>query len=162
MEAVTVEIQRLIREEIAIFRRLLILAEDKRKLLLEKFSTDLLAIVTDEEKQAQRLVELQDARRALLERALPGNPDADLGALIDRMPDTDARAGLWMLVTERNDLVDQIRAINERNQKLLEQALELTRYSIQLLAKPQTATYQRPGQRPATGLPGPSVIDRKA
>jgi len=161
--AVVDELQQLIREELAVYRRLLILAEDKRKLLLERFSTDLLAIVADEEKQVERLSQLADRRRELTERICPKEPDITLEQLVERMPDVESRSGLWMLVTERNDVVDKIRELNERNQKLLEQALELTRYSIQLLTKPQqAATYARPGQTKATpGATTPTLLDRK-
>ena len=51
-----------------------------------------------------------------------------------------------MLVDQLREVTGQIRAVNEENRKLLEQALELTQYSIKLFTRlPESPTYNRPG-----------------
>jgi len=55
-------LKQILSEELEIYRRLLELSERKKKLLLEKFSTDLIDIVSEEEKLSARLSELGSAR----------------------------------------------------------------------------------------------------
>ncbi|HOY67946.1 MAG TPA: flagellar protein FlgN [Candidatus Ozemobacteraceae bacterium] len=156
-------LKQILGEELEIYRRLLDLSERKKKLLLEKFSTDLLQIVTEEEKCSARLGELSTTRADCL-TALTGRSTLKLEEALDFINDANLKSDLWMLGTQLREILDQIRTINEDNRQLLEQALELTQYSLKLLtAPPKDVTYRPPGLSGKTGPQGPSVlIDRKA
>jgi len=155
-------LRQILSEELEIYRQLLGLSERKKKLLLEKFSTDLLQIVSEEEKYSTRLAELGSSRADCL-TALSGRTSLTLEEALDFINDANLKSDLWMLGTQLKETLEQIRTINEENRRLLEQALELTQYSLKLLtAPPKEATYRPPGLSGKPGPQGPSVlIDRK-
>ncbi len=156
------KLQEILDEELVIYRRLLELSKGKRKLLLEKFSTDLTKIVGDEEKLVQRLVELEENRLGVLFE-ITGKTDGTLDQAIEKVADPNEKSDFWMLGTTLKDVLAEIKTINEGNQKLLEQALELTQYSIKLITTaPREVTYKPPGAASKARPPGPSLIDRKA
>jgi len=146
--------------ELTVYRELLALSERKQKLLLEKFSVELQAIVGEEETCIQRLATLEDGRRQALV-ALTGSPDASLDSLQAKLPPRDFQR-VSELAAQLKQVLASIKDINERNQHLLEQALELTHYSLKLITTPpKEVVYRAPGsQRPLSGLP-PSLLDRK-
>ena len=151
-------------EELALYRELLVLSKKKKKLLLERFSTDFLQIVGEEEKRVQRLAELEESRTALI-TGLVGKPDANLEQAIEAVESTSDKSDLWMIGTQLKDVTGEIRTINEENQKLLEEALELTQYTLKLITTPpREVTYRPPGKanKPVSGGTPPSLIDRKA
>jgi flagellar biosynthesis/type III secretory pathway chaperone len=155
------QLKQVLRQELAVSQKLLELSQRKRKLLLEKFSTELMTIVSEEERLVQHLMNLEDDRRAATAE-VAGDAALTLEQLLERIEPADAKSDLWMLGTQLRDLGGQIRAINEENQKLLEQALELTQYTIKLITSiPGGATYGPAGPtRPKQ--PISALIDRKA
>lgn len=156
-------LKQVLSEELAIYHRLLDLSERKKKLLLEKFSTDLLDIVSEEEKLSAQLSELGTVRADCL-TALSGRTAITLEEVLDLIGDANLKSDLWMLGTQLKETLERIRSINEENRRLLEQALELTQYTLKLItAPPKEVTYRPPGQAGTQGPPRPSVlIDRKA
>jgi len=156
-------LKQILNEELEIYRRLLELSERKKKLLLEKFSTDLIDIVSEEEKLSARLSELGSARADCL-TAIAGQAAVKLEEVLDLIDDANLKSDLWMLGTQLKETLEKIRAINEDNQRLLEQALELTQYTLKLItAPPKEVTYRPPGQQGTQPPQRPSVlIDRKA
>ena len=148
-------------EELAVYGQLLALSKKKEKTLLEKFSSELLQIVGEEEKLVRRLGEIEQSRRKCVEE-ITGSAESSLEELSEKIADTTLKSDIWMIGTRLKDLIGEIREINERNQRLLEQALELTQYSLSLLIRPQKeVTYSAPG-KPRHAPTGPSLIDRKA
>lgn len=155
------ELKEILSEELTIYQKLRSFARDKKKLLLEKFSTDLQTIVTQEEILVQRLIDLEQLRRDLVAK-IAGSTDASLDAAIEKVADADSKSDLWLLGSQLRDLMTEIKLINDENQKLLEQALELTQYSIKLITRvPEDVTYG-PGGKQSPKRPGSVLIDRKA
>jgi flagellar biosynthesis/type III secretory pathway chaperone len=158
---VCVTIKRILTGELDVYRRLLELAQRKKKLLLEKFSTELQTIVSEEEECVIRLGDLAVERRAAI-AGLIGRDDASLNEVIDHLEDASFKSDLWMLSQQLRDIAAEIRRLNEENQRLLEQALELTQYTIKLMTQvPADVTYKAPGtdkNKPAVS----ALFDRKA
>lgn len=155
------ELKAILGEELVIYQKLLSFARDKKKLLLERFSTDLQTIVTQEEHLVQRLIDLEQLRRDLVSK-IAGSSDANLDAAVEKISEADSKSDLWLLGNQLRDVMTEIKAINDENQKLLEQALELTQYSIKLITRvPDDITYG-PGGKQSPKRPGSVLIDRKA
>lgn len=150
-------------EELSVYRQLLALADRKKKLLLEKFSTDLLDIVTQEENLIAAIAHFEDTRREIVSQ-LKGNPDLALEDLLSTLPAGPARDGIAAVGRDLKDVLGKINDINQGNQKLLEQALELTHYSIKLITQPpKDVVYRKPGTQTTQPVNRPSIlIDRKA
>jgi flagellar biosynthesis/type III secretory pathway chaperone len=156
------QIKSFLSEELAVYGQLLGLSKKKEKTLLEKFSSELMQIVGEEEKLVRRLAEIEQNRQGCVEE-ITGSRESTMDELCEQISDTTAKSDIWMMGTRLKDVIQEIREINERNQRLLEQALELTQYSISLLTRPaKEVTYSAPGKPRTSAVPGPSLIDRKA
>lgn len=156
-----VELREILGEELSIYQKLSQHARDKRKLLLEKFSTDLQTIVTQEEILVQRLIDLEPRRRECVS-AIAGTPDANLDTAVEKISEADGKSDVWMIGSQLRDVVNDIKTVNEENQRLIEQALELTQYSVRLITRaPADVTYGPSGKKPGQRV-GPAIIDRKA
>ncbi|MBU1109305.1 MAG: flagellar protein FlgN [Candidatus Riflebacteria bacterium] len=161
MKQAVEELKAILGEELSIYQKLLSFARNKKKLLLEKFSTDLQTIVTQEEHLVQRLIDLEQLRRGLVSQIV-GDDNANLDAAVEKIPEADSKSDLWLLGNQLRDLMAEIKTVNDENQKLLEQALELTQYSIKLITRvPADVTYGPGGKQPPK-RPGSVLIDRKA
>ncbi|MFZ2956796.1 MAG: flagellar protein FlgN [Candidatus Ozemobacteraceae bacterium] len=163
MSGAVERLEKILSEELAIYRELLTLSEKKRKMLLEKFSTELQDIVSEEESRVASLAETEDRRRAEISE-LTGDPETSLENLLPQISDLSVRVLIEQIGRELKETLAKIREINQANQRLLEQALELTQYSLKLLTTPpKDVVYRQPG-KPLKLVPNvPSrLIDRKA
>lgn len=163
MAELPIQLKGVLSEELSVYRQLLALADCKKKLLLEKFSTDLLEIVVQEETLIATLAQLEDTRRDVVAR-MQGNPDLPLEELLPTLTIGPIRESIAAVARELKEVLEQIREINQGNQKLLEQALELTQYSLKLITKPpKEVVYRKPGAQTTPVVNRPSIlIDRKA
>lgn len=148
-------------EELSIYQRLLDYAHEKRKMLLEKFSTELQTVVTQEELLVQRLIDLEQERRELVFQ-ITGDSDTALDNAVEKIAEADGKSDIWLVGTQLRDVTQKIRQVNDENQKLLEQALELTQYSIKLITRVPGADTYGPAGKQAGKRSGPALIDRKA
>jgi len=154
------QLKLILEEELNVYQQLLRLAGEKKKLLLEKFSTELQTIVSQEEILVQRLIELEPQRRECVQK-ITGSHEASLDEAVEIVSEDDGKSDLWMTGSQLRDVVAQIKKANDENQRLLEQALELTQYSIKLITRaPKDVTYGATGTQ--TTKKGFSLIDRKA
>lgn len=161
MKTAVVQLKSILDQELSIYQRLLDFAKEKKKMLLEKFSTELQSIVSQEEVLVQRLIDLECERREVVAQ-IAGTVDATLDSAVEKVSEADGKSDLWLVGTQLRDLVNNIKTVNDENQKLLEQALELTQYSIKLITRvPGDVTYGPAGMQ-AGKRAGPSLIDRKA
>lgn len=155
------QLKSILDQELSIYQKLLSFAREKKKMLLEKFSTDLQTVVTQEELLVQRLIDLEQERREVVAQ-IAGVADATLDNAVEAISEADGKSDLWLVGTQLRDVVSSIKVVNDENQKLLEQALELTQYSIKLITRvPGDVTYGPAGKQ-AGKRAGPSLIDRKA
>ncbi len=161
MKAIVERLKAILEEELSIYQKLLDFAHEKRKMLLEKFSTDLQTVVSQEEVLVQRLIDLEQERRELVFQ-ITGSFEATLDSAVEKISESDGKSDVWLVGSRLRDVTSDIRQVNDENQRLLEQALELTQYSIKLITRvPGDGTYGPAGKQ--TGKrPGPALIDRKA
>ncbi|MDN5278241.1 MAG: hypothetical protein PWR01_2206 [Clostridiales bacterium] len=160
MKEVVDQLKAILSEELDIYQKLHRLANEKKKLLLEKFSTEFQGIVSQEEVLVQRLIDLEPERQQCVKQ-ITGREDANLDAAVEVVAESDGKSDLWMVGSQLRDVVASIKKINDENQRLLEQALELTQYSIKLITRaPKDVTYGAGGVQ--STKKGPSLIDRKA
>lgn len=160
MRATVDQLKEVLEDELSIYQQLLRLASEKKKLLLEKFSTEFQTIVSQEELLVQRLIELEPLRRDCV-RKITGSEDTNLDQAVEVIPESDGKSDVWMTGSKLRDVVASIKKVNDENQRLLEQALELTQYSIKLITRaPKDVTYGATGTQ--TTRKGNLLIDRKA
>jgi flagellar biosynthesis/type III secretory pathway chaperone len=160
LKATVDQLKALLSQELDIYHKLYQLAEQKKKLLLEKFSTELQGIVTQEEILVQRLIDIEPERISCVAK-IAGREDANLDEAVEAVAEADGKSDLWMTGSKLKDAVAAIKKINDENQRLLEQALELTQYSIKLITRaPKDVTYGASGVQGSKK--GHSLIDRKA
>ncbi len=161
MKQTVEKLKGILQEELSIYESLHKLAQEKKKLLLEKFSTDLNEIVKREELNIQRLIDLESPRCECVEK-ITGDSKSNLDAAVEAISESDGKSDIWMIGSKLKDTVASIAELNQENQNLLEQALELTQYSIKLFTRvPGDVTYSAKGQQ-AGKRSGISLIDRKA
>lgn len=150
----------ILKRELDTYSSLYDLAVKKRKLLLEKFSTEFQSIVGKEELLIQVLLDAEPVRRECVAK-ITGSSDSDLDAAVEAVPEADGKSDLWMIGSQLKDKVRAIKDVNEENQKLLEQALELTQYSLKLITKaPGDNTYSASGKK-KEGRARSKIFDRK-
>lgn len=160
MKAVADQLKAILTEELEVYQQLHRLAGEKKKLLLEKFSTDFQTIVSKEEVLVQRLIDLEPERKECVQK-ITGSVDSNLDAAVEAISESDGKSDLWMIGSKLRDVVALIKKINDENQRLLEQALELTQYSIKLITRaPKDVTYGATGKQGTKK--GHSLVDRKA
>ena len=160
MKETVTKLKNILEQELDTYAKLLIFAQKKKKLLLEKFSTELQTIVGKEELLIQTLIDLEPLRRKCVGK-ITGSEDANLDAAVEAVSDADGKSDLWMIGSQLKDKVHVIKDINVENQRLLEQALELTQYSIKLITRaPGDSTYSAAGKK-ANKRPSSSIFDRK-
>lgn len=162
MRQVVEELKNVLNEELAIYRRLLELGKSKGKLLVEKFSSELQNIVSQEEQLVQQLVDLEPRRKDCV-GIITGDPEAKLDLVTDQVSESDGKSDLWIISDSLFSVIEEIKMVNETNQRLVEQALELTQYSIKLITRaPKPVTYG-PGGKSSSQMPqSRSLINRKA
>ena len=154
------KLKEILRRELDTYSSLYDLAIKKRKLLLEKFSTEFQSIVGKEELLIQVLLDVEPVRRECVAK-ITGSSDANLDAAVEAVLETDGKSDLWLIGSQLKDKVRAIKDVNEENQKLLEQALELTQYSIKLITRaPGDNTYSATGKK-SEGRARPKIFDRK-
>ncbi len=159
MKATVDQLKAVLSDELDIYQQLLKLAGEKKKLLLEKFSTELQGIVSQEEVLVQRLIDLEPERIACVKK-ITRRDDANLDQAVETVSEADGKSDLWMIGSKLRDAVAAIKKVNDENQRLLEQALELTQYSIKLITRaPKDVTYGASGTQ--NTKKGFSLIDRK-
>jgi len=157
----TAQLKQALNGELGVYARLLELSEQKKKVLLGRFSTDLMKIVAEEEKCVAHLIELDDQRQEALE-LLTGKRDITLDDALGLIEEADLKSDLWLLGAKLKESIQKVHDINAGNQKLLQQALELTQYTIQLITSvPRNVTYKPPGSDQKR-TPISALIDRKA
>ncbi|MBF0543491.1 MAG: flagellar protein FlgN [Candidatus Riflebacteria bacterium] len=155
-------IQEILEKEFAIYGELFSLSERKHKILLEKFSTELNKIVAEEEGFVVQLIPFEEERRSIIAN-LTGNPDSPVEKIFDYNCPPENQLKIKKVSQELKSLLFRIKEINEGNQRLLEQALELTKHSLKLLTTPpKEIVYKFPGAKKSQALVRSRLIDKKA
>lgn len=130
--------------------QLFMIAENKTAMIINGETESLQAVVGKEQRLVGELNKLRDAREQIIEQI--GKKTDKLAKeivvadLINKLPENQAKR----LSAERDKLketIGRLKAKNDLNQRLIQNALEYVDFSINLLTEsaPQTAQYGRKG-----------------
>ncbi|MEW6710688.1 MAG: flagellar export chaperone FlgN, partial [Candidatus Riflebacteria bacterium] len=111
MKATVDQLKAILSDELDIYQQLLKLAGEKKKLLLEKFSTELQGIVSQEEVLVQRLIDLEPERIACVKK-ITRRDDANLDQAVETVSEADGKSDLWMIGSKLRDAVAAIKKVN--------------------------------------------------
>lgn len=162
MRQVVEELKNTLNQELEVYKKLLELGKAKRKVLVEKFSSELQKIVSQEELYVQELFDLEPKRKDCI-YVIAGNSDAKLEAVTDLIDESDGKSVILNIANELRSVIDEIQNVNEGNQRLVEQALELAQYSVKLITRaPKPVTYGRGGKFEGNTQQSRSILNLKA
>jgi len=162
MEEQITALMRIIGEEIALYRDLLVHARKKTALLVRGSVAAILESNKADETVSVKLRQLEDQMARLagqLAKAMNIAPEElTLLKLADEMKPPDAAEIRSQSVTFRS-LVDQLMTINQRNRKLIESSLRYSRGLLDFIAD-ATSSYQSNGLFHPYSAAHPTVIGR--
>ena len=157
------ELKNILAEELSIYQKLLSLAKDKTKFLVDRKLTKLQETVAEEENLVQRLVELEPSRQEQV-LAIVGKPTIKLEVLVEKLSDESIKNGLIEIGSKLREVVEEIKVVNEGNQRLAQTGLEVAEQTIKIMTRvPKPVTYGPTGSnKNNNGLRGRSLLDFKA
>ena len=157
-----VELKNILAEELDVYQKLLKLATDKTKLLVDRKLTELQTTVEQEENLVQRLIELEPLRQEQV-MAIVGEPIIKLDVLVEKLSDDSLKQELIDIGSKLREVVEEIRVINEGNQRLAQTGLEVAQQTIKIMTRaPKPVTYGPGGSKSNSQLRGRSLFDSKA
>lgn len=156
-----VELKNILTNELDIYKKLLTIARNKTKLLVDRKLSELQSTLEEEEALVQQLVDLEPLRQDCV-MAMVGEPTIKLESLVDRISDGNLKSGLISLGSMLREVVEEIRVINEGNQRLAQVGLEVAQQTIKIMTRaPKPVTYG-PGVSDQNQMRGRSLFDHKA
>ncbi len=162
MNQSAVELKNILVEELGVYQELLKLAKDKTKLLVDRKLTELQASVEQEENLVQRLVELEPLRQEQV-MAIAGEPVIKLEVLVEKLSDESIKTELIEIGSKLREVVEEIKVINEGNQRLAQVGLEVAQHTIKIMTRaPKPVTYGPGGSKGCNNMRGRSLFDHKA
>ncbi len=162
MRQVVEELKRVLSKELEVYKKLLEFGKAKRKVLVEKFSSELQNIVSQEELCVQELLDLEPKRQDCVS-IIAGNSEAKLEEVTSFIDEKDGKSVVLQIAENLRSVINEIQSINEGNQRLVEQALELTQYSVKLITRvPKPVTYGKGGKFENTSNQSRSILNLKA
>ena len=157
-----VELKNILAEELDVYQKLLELATNKTKLLVDRKLTELQTTVEQEENLVQRLIELEPLRQEQV-MAIVGEPIIKLDVLVEKLSDESLKKDLIDIGSKLREVVEEIRVINEGNQRLAQTGLEVAQHTIKIMTRaPKPVTYGPGGSKSNSQLRGRSLFDHKA
>ena len=163
MNQSAVELKNILAQELNVYQELLKLAKDKTKLLVDRKLTELQASVEQEENLVQQLVELEPLRQEQV-MAIAGEPVIKLEVLVEKLSDESIKQELIDIGSKLREIVEEIRVINEGNQRLAQVGLEVAQHTLKIMTRaPKPVTYGPGGSKGNNNnMRGRSLFDHKA
>lgn len=159
-----VELKNILTKELAVYEKLLAIAKDKTKLLVDRNLPELQSNLEEEENLVQQLVDFEPLRRDCV-MAMVGEPSIRLELLVNRILDENLKSELISLGSRLREVVEEIRVINEGNQRLAQVGLEVAQQTIKIMTRaPKPVTYGPGGSGVSNQnqMRGRSLFDHKA
>lgn len=142
-KTVSNEIINIVKEEIRVYREILLLSNEKRQILVEGKATELDRIVRIEQKLSTEVVKLEQERDRLLQEAVEAGDidkeDIIVSKLIKKM-DEAAGKSINDASTELMGLLEAIKEINDINGELIKQSLDYIEYTVNIMSSTTQAT----------------------
>ena len=162
MNQSAVELKNILAKELNVYQELLKLAKDKTKLLVDRKLTELQASVEQEENLVQQLVELEPLRQEQV-MAIAGEPVIKLEVLVEKLSDESIKLEMIDIGSKLREVVEEIRVINEGNQRLAQVGLEVAQHTLKIMTRaPKPVTYGPGGSKSNNNMRGRSLFDHKA
>lgn len=164
MDLHVAELKNILTDELNIYRELLSLGKDKTKLLVDRKLTELQSTIEKEENLVQQLIELEPLLQENF-NIIVGEPVAKLDILVEKVPDKDLKAEFIDLGSKLREVVEELKAVNEGNQRLAQVGLDVAQHTIKIMTRaPKPVTYGPGGGSNSTqnSMRGRSLFDSKA
>ncbi len=163
MNRFAVELKNILAKELNIYQNLLELAKNKTKFLVDRKLTELQNTVEQEESFVQQLIDLEPLRQEQI-MAIVGEPTIKLEILVEKISDDNIKSELIDIGSKLREVVEEIKVINEGNQRLAQMGLEVVKQTMKIMTKaPKPVTYGPSGSsNKNSSLRGRSLFDHKA
>ncbi len=162
MNSHAAELKNILTQELGIYKELLRLGKDKTKLLVDRKLTELQSTVEQEENLVQQLIELEPLRQEQF-MAIVGEPMVKLEVLVEKVTDDGLKTDLIDLGSKLREVVDEIKVVNEGNQRLAQVGLEVAQSTIKIMTRaPKPVTYGPNSGSTQNAMRGRSLFDLKA
>lgn len=149
-------------------RAMLQWAEAKRSAIVDNNVDELVSIMTHESRVLKRIEQLEEERvevcqAFLREKGIKSRLNLTITELSRLVFDPGEKQRLADMQHKLNDTLNELKRVNDLNQKLIEQSLAFLDYSLDLLVGPpeDDATYRHPGER-SSGTNRPGLFDTRA
>ena len=95
--------------------------------------------------------------------SIVGESTIKLEVLVEKLSDENLKAELINIGSELREVVEEIKVVNEGNQRLAQVGLEVTKQTMKIMTKaPKPVTYGPSGSNRNNTLRGRSLFDHKA
>ena len=133
-------------ELINIQKQLLEYAEKKKAILIERKIDELNQLVKEEAKLVKQLEHLENERAQLVESVLQQQPSLSFYQYVEQIPDNLTRTNLQFQLKTLQQLMVELQAKNQLNEKLLIDSMSFVHHMIEQVtkSKQQSFNYQSP------------------
>lgn len=142
--------------------------ESKRTAIVENDIETLIGIMNQESKIIKQISALEERRLAacqtfLQEKGIKSVLNLNLTELTRLVFDPEEKAALKQVQSALSWTLQELKRLNDLNQKLIEQSLSYVNYSIDVIgvSPEQETTYKPPTDKPS-GYKGPGFFDARA
>lgn len=162
MQSIVNNLKEILLQQLEVYQELLKIGESKNKILLTKAVDQLQEMVSKEELLVQQLIDLEIPRKKRV-KTLTKDGDAKFEVILGFVEDLSEKQALQQIADQLNQTIEEVNKLNSMNQRLVEQALELTVHSLKLVTRaPKPATYGPTGKAPTQLPQGRTLINKKA
>lgn len=162
MQSAINDLKGVLLQQLELYERLLAISEAKNKILLTKAVAQLQEMVSEEEVLVQDLIDLERPRRRLV-KSLTKDGDSKFEVILNLIEEPQKKVELQQIADRLNQTIERVNQSNTINQRLVEQALELTMHSLKLVTRaPKPATYGPTGKAPTQLPQSRMLINKKA
>lgn len=126
----------ILNKERDLYRQALILAEDKKDIIIDGKIKELEALTSKEQALIGTLIKLENMRSQVLDQLIISLQAGHVESLTDLMQflDEASKVKIEMAKNELSSVVNKLKDKNELNGKLLEQSLDLIEINMELIA----------------------------
>lgn len=131
---------------INIQNQLIIFAEQKTTVLIERKVDELNKLVQEETKVVKQLSDLDNERERLVESLLQKHPSLSFSQFVEQLPEDSTRSKLQSQLETLQELMIELQAKNKINERLLTDSMSFVQHMIEQVtkSKQQHFNYQSP------------------
>ncbi|AQQ54141.1 flagellar protein FlgN [Planococcus lenghuensis] len=151
-------------ELISIQQQLIVYADEKKTILIDRRIDDLNELVQQEARLVRQLNQADDKREQAVTALMGAHPSLRFHEFIDRLPDEIARKNIQSRMKTLQELLVELQAKNKINEQLLKDAMEFVHHMIEEVtrSRQQQYNYQSPHGQQTPPAGGTGFFDTKA